>query len=261
MNLLNLSECTFTIPVKFDHTDRLENLDGVSRWIRANFKTSIIVMESGNAVDPGMMYFKEVCAAHGAKYVFTHEEGQFHRTAHLNAMARMAITPIVINYDADIVIDPPDALLAGQDAILNGRADFVWPFDSKNHCVVRGHMLDSFLKTSDVAHLKAAPKRLAGIAPGGVIMCNRQKFFEAGGENQHMISWGPEDQERRVRWYELGYNLLRLPGTMYHLEHYRGPASSRMHEHYAGNVAEFERIKTMSAEQLREYVGTWGWAK
>jgi len=249
---IDLRDSTFIIPVRHDHQDRTENLRGCLGWIRERFQTKIILLEAAKQGEHKYYSFAEPDI-----YMPVVEDGPFHRTAHLNRMAQSVQTKVLIIHDCDIIIDPPSAIKQAQDEILNGNADFVWPFNTQNHLVPRGHKLYNFLGTYDETWLRESPFTLAGQPPGGSIVCSVDSFWEAGGENENIVSWGPDDQERRHRWLKLGYRLHSAPGTIFHLEHYRGPDSRKENPNYQINSQEFDKIQQMSKEELKNYVRCW----
>ena len=95
--------------------------------------------------------------------------------------------------------------------------------------------------------------------PGGCFFINKAKFIKAGMENENMIAYGPEDQERLLRVTKLGYRVARLPGILYHMDHLKVDSSAEKHDFSEQNKKEFQRIQTLNLVQLQYYVGTWSW--
>lgn len=58
---------------------------------------------------------------------------------------------------------------------------------------------------------------------GGAFLVNRDKYLQAGGENEGFYGWGPEDAERVKRLEILGLPISRTKGSLYHLNHKRKP--------------------------------------
>jgi len=88
-------------------------------------------------------------------------------------------------------------------------------------------------------------------------MVNKQKYTEAGMENENFFAWGPEDQERVKRWEILGYKVRKLDGAMYHLYHPRGVDSGNHSiESSIKLKQEFCRVCKMSKNELKRYVDT-----
>ena len=251
---IDLSDVAFTIPVFIDHYHRMENLELSVGVLQDNFQTTIIVGEQGGT--------KAQKLAGRVRYHEFKGMKHFHRTKMLNDMARMVTNPIVVNWDADVFIPPVQIWLAA-DAIRNG-ADMVYPFDGRFARVPR-HWHLPLKKARDVGifgdtqfkgkHGKALPTT----SVGGAIMFNRLEFLKGGGENEHMISFGPEDWERNFRFKALGYDVRRIAGSLYHLDHWCGPNSSTRNPFFKLNHAELDRMREMPGEQLVDYVGSWPW--
>lgn len=248
---IDLSDVTFTIPVSYDHPDRKENIYTTAMYLRAYFDMDIVIGEQGgNEFEPIM---QKACIYYSFNYQ------TFHRTRMLNVMAGEATTPIVCNYDADVLL-PPLQILEAVHQIRTGKADFVYPYDGRFARVPR-RLLPTIKKRMDTGELRClifeGTKPGQMLSVGGCLFVNREKFFEAGGENEKMISYAPEDLERKYRFEKLGYKVTRIPGQLYHIDHYISENSSTKHRYFTKNLAEWERIQRMDAKQLRQYVDTW----
>lgn len=251
---LDLRDVTFTIPVYIDHRHRRENLELSVAILLDSFETNIVVGEQGSLQ---VGYMK-------ARTGFVHFSSMqhFHRTKMLNDMAREATTPIVVNWDADVFIPPIQILLAAE-RIRSGE-DMVYPFDGRFARVPR--VWHSPLKVArdvgifgDNQFSGKNGKPLPTTSVGGAIMFNRESFLNGGGENENMISFGPEDWERNFRFKALGYTVSRVTGCLYHLDHWCGPNSSTRNPFFKNNHAELDRMRAMTPAELEEYVGTWHW--
>lgn len=251
---IDLSDVTFTVPVFIDHYHRMENLELSIGHILDNFKTTIIVGEQGGAKAQkfgGRVRYHQFT---GMKY--------FHRTKMLNDMARMATTKIVVNWDADVFI-PPFQLWHAAELIRHG-ADMVYPFDGRFARVPRTWH-PALKKARDVGIFGDTQfkgkhgKPLPTTSVGGAIMFDRKEFLNGGGENEYMISFGPEDWERNFRFKALGYDVQRISGSLYHLDHWCGPNSSTRNPFFRANHDELDRMREMAEGQLVDYVGSWPW--
>jgi predicted glycosyltransferase involved in capsule biosynthesis len=94
---------------------------------------------------------------------------------------------------------------------------------------------------------------------GGAIMFNKGSFLMGGGENEYMVSFGPEDWERNYRFKTMGYTVTRVDGSLYHLDHWVGPNSSGRNPFFKANHAELDRVRAMTADQLDDYIQSWPW--
>lgn len=249
---IDLSDVTFTVPVSYDHNDRQENLELSLGIINRHFNTNIIIMEQGqHDFNWDFLYGAD-------RHRVNHTE--FHRTKMLNQMAFISQTPIVVNWDCDIII-PPLQIFEAVERIRNGQADMVYPYDGRFARVERAKWLPIMHHYLDAGMFKDTQFKgmLQGDMPsvGGAVVVNKKKFFEAGGENENFVSYGPEDIEREQRWKKLGYRVQRVHGTLYHMDHFIGINSSNKNPHFTKGWIEYRKIDAMSKEQLKEYVASW----
>lgn len=250
---IDLRDTTFIIPVSHDSKDRRKNLDLIVCMLQRNFETNIIIGEQGT---DRFKYFDQWC-----KYV-KFDYPVFHRTKMLNEMTKMAETPYVVNYDADVLM-VPGQIWKAIDMLRKGEADFAYPYDSRFARVPRIPWFDKIQKSLDLYVLKDEVFKGMGtgawISVGGCVAYNKQKFIESGMENENFISHAPEDAERFFRYKTLGYKVKRTDGALYHIDHFMGHNSVHEHEFFGQNKAEWRKIKHMTSDELREYVKTWEW--
>lgn len=250
-----LKDCTFTIPVLYDHNDRKQNLDLSVCMIQKSFDTNIIVGEQGGR---RFEYMSKYC-----KYHSFDDVKEFHRTKMLNDMAMMAETEIIANWDCDVII-PPMQIYLTCEAIRNG-AEMVFPYDGRFARFERLHWFKKIERHLDIGIIGNAPLKGKNDTPvpvtsvGGAVFFNKESFIDGGLENENMISFGPEDVERSDRFKLLEYNVQRVGGCLYHISHWCGPNSSTKNPHFRANHVEIQKIRQMTKNQLREYVDSWPW--
>ena len=237
---LDFSDVTFTIPISYDHPDRKQNIELSIAYLQHNFNCNIIVGEQGGNK---FEYLSET-----VNYV-KFDSDAFHRTAMLNTLADLANTPILFNYDADVIV-PIAQLWKAVDMMRKG-VDFALPFDGRFCGVPRTEI--SKLNNYDCGSLqgKDIPNMLCVSGCVGVL---KKSFIEAGGENENFVSYAPEDVERKYRFEKLGYNVQRIKGRLFHIEHWRGKNSGNKHEHFKYNESELKMIHRLSPEQIKERV-------
>jgi hypothetical protein len=250
---LDLTDVTFTIPVSYDSKDRKQNLDLSVCLLQRDFETNIIVGEHGG---DQFVYFKQWC-----KYV-KFEDEDFHRTKFLNEMCRMSDTPIVVNFDCDVILPPLQIYLAVE--AIRGGSDMVYPYDGRFARVDRKAWFKEMEKRLDVGFFKdtvfKGMRREDALSVGGCVFVNKDSFIKSGMENENFISWSPEDAERYHRWQVLGFKVERINGVLYHMDHWVGANSSDKHPHADQGRREWQMVKSMNKNQLQKYVSTWGWA-
>lgn len=246
-----LRDLTITIPLFYDHEHRKQNLDLVLYLLQASLDTNYIFCEQG-----------------GRKFEYTGQWGnymtldskEFHRTRMLNEMAVTAVTPFIANWDCDVII-PAAQILAAVEALRHG-ADMVYPYDGSFARMKRDEWWPRIHGALDIGIVGDTP--LKGRDPdhnsvGGAVMWNKESFIDGGMENEYFVSFGPEDCERHDRFKTLGYDIRRVRGALFHMNHYVGDNSSPRNPRFTANVAEQEKVHKMSRQELRAYIDTWPW--
>ncbi len=253
---IDLRDTTFMIPVFHDHADRKQNLNLSVCMLQRDFDTNIIVMEQGSS---SFGYMEQWC-----KYI-KFEDQYFHRTRMLNEMALEAETPYLVNWDADVFVPPMQVLQSIQ--LLKAGKDFVYPYDGRFARVLRRpwfQQLEQTLDTGifgDTVFFGKKGKPMSPSSVGGAICMRKESFIDSGMENEKMISYAPEDCERWDRWHILGYDVVRMKGKLFHMDHWIGENSSSKNKYFRLNHEELDKIRAMSKEELRAYIDTWEWAK
>ena len=253
----DFSHVGFTIPVGYDHNDRIENTRLSISYIKRHFpKAKIYVTEQGSQKMFG--WTKDYVT----KYGWNAFMRDFHRTNMLNQMAAMAKEDgctVLVNYDTDVLIPP---MQLSEAISLAPEVGMVYPYDGRFARVPRS-FYQQLMETLDTGTL--AKREFHGmqkgsqLSVGGCVVWDINRYFECGGENERFISYGPEDVERAIRFEKLiGRKPHRVLGPLYHIDHFVGQNSGTQHKHFASNMEELELVKQMSAQELREYVAGWG---
>lgn len=248
---VDLPDVTFIIPATYDHLHREENLQAVINHLQRHFNAIIIIGEEGGT------RFKKF---HGERVGYaTFYNGKFHRTKMLNEMAGYAKTPIIVNYDADVLL-PPEQIIKSVELIRSKKAEFCYPYQEFTHVprIKFKEATESYDICEWAKHIRLLKEP---ISVGGCLFMCKKAFLAAGGENENFISWSPEDLERNHRFTTLGYKVTRIDGPLFHLDHHIGINSSGRHGYYRQGVAEWEKVKRMGKEKLQQYISTWEWAK
>lgn len=246
-----LRDVTFTMPVFMDHADRKANLETSLHLLQITFDTHFIICEQGTK--------KFEYTSQWAKYVRS-DAPHFHRTKMLNNMCNLAETDYIANWDCDVIIPPMQILMAVEE--LRAGADMVFPYDGRFARMPRNPWLPLIQKHRDIGFVGKEPfkgREADHNSVGGAVMWNKEAFMDGGMENENMISFGPEDCERHDRFKLLGYDIRRVRGSLFHINHFVGVNSNSRNPHFNANHRELEKVRAMSQDELRRYVDTWAW--
>lgn len=244
---IDLTDTTFIIPVFYDHLDRKLNFMLTLNFILEHFDTNIIIGEQGGS---------EFASFKDHAYYIKFGYDVFHRTRMINVMAKEAKTPILINWDCDNICAPAQ-IAEAVNKIRNG-VDISYPFDGT---VMRTPRF-CFKDVSDTLDVFSISEKLCSrkqSSVGHAVVMNKKSFIAAGMENENFVSWGPEDSERFNRYHILGLSVQRIPGAMYHMDHFVGENSSTKNNFFKANEKEFLNVATRSKKQLEEYINSWDW--
>ena len=250
--MLDLSNATFIIPVRLDSFDRAFNFEYIINYLCRNLKTNIIIFEQDTFQKAGQILNRINPIETKIDYRFEQSEDTiFHRTRILNEMLFDVKTKVVVNYDCDVLLKP-DTYLKAYNEILNG-VDLCYPFffGESQKQILRPGIHSDLTDMPAVEHLPAQAQY------GHCCFLNTESYKQMGGENESFISWGPEDIERCYKAQTLGYNVKWLDDCyVFHIEHVRGINSGRDNPHFENCEKLFEHIKSLPAEDLREYYNT-----
>ena len=257
----DLSQATFIIPIRIESPDRLRNVVTTTAFLIENFDTNIIIKE----VDEESVFRKEALPILegileddlwvNLNHIFeSSKEPLFHRQRVLNEMIDVTDTPIVVNYDCDAIL-PLESYNLAYKGIMDGVYDVVYPYGSgmyQKQVAATDEVVSNFLETKDYVHLDAA-SRLHTSDFGWAQFFKTNVYREGGMENENFKAYAPEDKERFYRFTTLGYNVGRIENFVYHLEHARGENSWITNPYMESNMAEWEKIQSMSRDKLLQY--------
>lgn len=255
----DLLDVSFLFPVRIESIERLENLIAVIEYLTDNFDTNICVLEASgfnNKIIKKLLPKK-------AEYIFEEDfDPIFHRTRYINKLVKFCNSKIIGIWDTDIII-PKKQLIDSIESLRNNLAAFVLPYDN-NFLDTTKIIRELYLKERKISILTSNKGRMQKLyhphPVGGAFFAQRQIYIKSGLENENFYGWGREDGERINRWKILDYKVERIKGDLFHLTHARG-INSGFHDEYqaAKKNAEFQRIVTMSKEELEYEISTWQW--
>ena len=245
MSKIDLNDVTFVIPFYKDSEERFENLKCILKFINDNFDTNICISEVGTS---SVWAELDISGCHTFEF---REDGLFHRTKVINDGIKHpgVRTPFIAIYDTDVIFDPQDILYAVKALRLG--CEFAYPYAGEFVDIERSYIDDGVI----------IPKEsLTKDSCGGAVFIKREAYWNAGLENEALISWAPEDVERKERMLKLKYTMARSQGRCYHIKH--PPSSNSGPNNYTiKNNEEFAKVRYMGKEELVNYIKTWEWAK
>lgn len=171
-------------------------------------------------------------------------------------MMSMVETPIVYNWDADVVV-PPLQVLKSIQLLRDNKADMTYSYDGRFARVPR-NLFETMEKALDVGVFGGMMFKgmRQGDAPsvGGAMAWKRSIFMEGGGEDEKYISYAPEDRCRFETFQKLGYRVERVKGVLYHMDHFISINSSEQNPHFQANWQHYNHKASLTVSQLKNYI-------
>lgn len=257
--LHDLKDITFLIPLRLDSINRIENLQMCIEFILDNFNTKIKILEA-SSINNGIL--KKILP-NEVKITYERDyDPIFHRTKYINRLIKSCNTSYAAIWDADVIV-PSGQIATAVELLRSNTADFVLPYKDEFYDVsyfirelyFRHRDINIFTRNKAKMRILYMPNPV-----GGGFLVNRKKYIESGMENENFYGWGHEDGERFNRWKILGYNIIQIHGSIFHLTHDRGVNSnfqSNLQKEY--KQIELARISAKSKEELRSEIETWTW--
>jgi hypothetical protein len=253
--MIDLKDTTFIIPVRVESEDRKSNTILTINYLCKHLITNIIILEHDESpkvphiLNESVDTFKTSVDYH---FIKKNENEIFHRTKFLNVMLNMVKTPVVVNYDVDVLLRP-ETYSKCRNLVLGGQ-DLVYPYfwgPSQQQIYYSGR--DKLSKNQSLDVLAKEDVNLTRSEFGHCQFFNTESYKDGGMENEGFISYAPEDQERGYRFKKLGYNVMWSDDYVFHLEHTRGADSSSANPMMDHNNRLFEKIKSFDKEALKQY--------
>ena len=254
---IDLKNTTFIIPVKLDSEDRIRNLNQCISFLTRYLDTNIIIWEEDNVSKVSTHLsqdLKEKCKI----YFNPQPKNYFHRTRILNEMIKLAETPVIANYDCDILLNPDNYKIA-EDTILSKIYDVCYPYNGQMMDIPTKYLDYISNKFNNIDYNKC--NQIHPDSRGGCFFISKEKYIESGMENEFFKSWGYEDNERYERYKKLEYKIGRLTGPLYHMSHKRNEDSDFSNPMIKNNKREFNLNIGFNKDELTSYISTWSWLK
>lgn len=253
--MINLLDTTFIIPIGLESEDRKYNAQITLSYLCKHLQSNIIIFEYDkipklhnilNSIDTNNSNIDHIFMPN------TTGTDIFHRTRFLNEMLVKVNTPVVVNYDIDILLEPN--VYRKCSDLINNNMDLVYPYfwgDSQFQINYNGR--NKISQSLSLNNLSSSDKNLTRSEYGHCQFFKTSSYLAGGMENEGFISYAPEDQERGYRFKKLGYNVMWSTDYVYHIEHTRGINSSARNPMMEVNNKLFDRIKSLSLDELKEY--------
>ena len=267
----DLTKTTFIIPLRIETDDRMRNIITTLIYLTRNFDTKIIVKE----VDKESVYLRDVqplleqalepdmlnCITH----IFEEsDEFTFHRTKILNDMLWMVDTPVVANYDSDIIL-PLESYINATNMIAKGwvhpdaeggqPVKIIYPYgfgDYQFQCHVGDNEVTNFINSGFNFEYFNGHTRQWDAKYGFCQFFDTEEYKKLGGENENFIAYGYEDDERHFR-FNLLSSVGRIHEYVYHLEHGRTKNSWFNNPYCEDNKKLWETLKVKGKKSLTKY--------
>jgi len=267
----DLTKTTFIIPLRIETADRMRNIITILIYLTRNFDTKIIVKE----VDESSVYEREVlpileqalepewleCITH----IFEKSDDfTFHRTKILNDMLWMVDTPVVVNYDSDILL-PLETYINATNMIAKGwvhpdvengkPVKVVYPYGCGNYqfqCHVGDNEVTNFINSGFNFEYFNGHMRQWDAKYGFCQFFDTEEYKKLGGENENFVAYGYEDDERYFR-FNLLSSVARIDEYVYHLEHGRTKNSWFNNPYCEDNKKLWEELKVKGKKSLTKY--------
>lgn len=252
--MINLTDTTFIIPLRIEHADRYNNAETTLKYLNHHLKTNVYIYEVSDDGHSRLDFLQELPNLN-ISIINDVYQGVFHRMRYLNILLNQVQTPVVCNYDIDVLLAPKTYSI-NRDSILKGEGDLLYPYNRGlfQIQVQKSFNRTDFLKTFDLKKITKEHTKVGNCEVGHCAFFNTEVYRREGGENENFISWGPEDKERAYRFARLGYKVGWLENSwVYHFEHERGLDSSKENPYMTQNENLFNQILNKSEEDLRSY--------
>lgn len=250
---IDLSDVTFITSFKYDHIDRLDNLNIFMDHLTRTYKTNVLIGESGGSILKNKYPDNLV----DLSFIKT-----FHHTRVNNILAALSKTEIVINVDCDIIV-PPNQIYEAVKMLRSGYG-FVFPYDGTFVKVGNGsndrnqECIDEIKTSGDIGILKG--REFFGVSEsfGGAFGFTKTEYFKYKGDNEKYVSYAPEDADRAYR-FKMLTKYGRTQGPLFHLNHFCGIDSTNKNPYFNNSVKEWEKVRAMGKKELLDYISTWEW--
>lgn len=264
IQMVDLSNATFIIPLRIESADRMRNIITLLCFLFGNFDTNVIIKEVDSEPVFEENVLPQIKEFIGNDINLTHvfeksDDPVFYRMHILNEMLAISKTDVVINYDCDVLM-PVKTYVNAYESILDGTYDVVYPYGNgsfQKQVNVTDEIVSDFLNNDFDLSILDKSSQVSTSDFGWVQFFNRSVYIEGGMENENFRGSSPEDKERFFRFTTLEYKVGRIDNWIYHLEHSRGsnswPDSIKGNPYMEQNFEVWNHLQTLNKQKLKEY--------
>lgn len=246
-----LNELTFILPIGIETQDRLRNFLFTSSYlIKICPNAKFIFHEMGD-----ISHIDDINHPTLTK-MFTRTpkvEKIFYKTWCINRALEQVDTKAVCIYDVDVLI-PLKSIEESCKCILNDEYDMVLPYTYGPYqkMIMDYTECENFKSDLNFDCFKNVRKNTSFY--GHVQFFNTKSYCTLGGENEDIIGWGPEDQEKLYKMQFFGGRVKYLDDSyVWHIEHERIDPNVEQTKNYERNMNIFYTIKNMSNHEKIKY--------
>lgn len=245
-----MNDLTYIFPIRIDSNERLENINTNINYLKKLFNPNIIIAEDKtNKINRDDII-----------KINTDFNDLFYKTKIINNAVKNTKSKFIAIIDADLFFNKNDYEEA-YIKIKNNEYDFIFGYNGECWNYDRGFIqtLNENIINENIHYNQYKMQLMNQNAVGGSIWCSKEIFFEIGGQNENMISWGFEDNEFINRIQKLEKRFYRTSGFTYHLNHPRTENSSDSNPHIENNKIEYIKVDSLNKEDLIKYIKEWKW--
>lgn len=252
--MIDLRNLTIIIPIMIEHEDRYNNAKCTLNFLNHHLKTNVFLYEVSKDGQSRLDFLSTLKNLDISIINDTYKD-VFHRMHYLNVLLNEVTTPVVCNYDIDVVL-MPNVYHYCVDSIIKGEADVMYPYSVGNFQKKINKSFDRrvFCEDYNLSEIKDFHIIVGPSECGHCVFLNTETYRKEGGENENFVSWGPEDKERAFRFHRLGYKVCWTEDSyVYHFEHERGRDSGVLNPYLEHNEKLFIELQSKPEVELRAY--------
>lgn len=196
----------------------------VTHALTKSFDTHVYVLEASQ-YDNGVLR-----SVLGRKVVYRFVKDNdpvLYKTSYFNRMAQSVTTPYLAIWDADIAPDRK-AIVETVGMLRQNRADAAYPYNGLCYDVP-DIIRRLYIRGTDFRILRRNMEKMNPLYEfrlyGGAVFVSKDRYMDAGMENEAYYGWGNDDFDRYARFCESGLTIYRSDNPLFHLYHPRGENS------------------------------------